>query len=307
MQRRKLGTVVAVLVAAALVGVGISRLDPTAGTSSSVGMSVPAGTKSAAVQAIPGSASGGSGGAVGIADIAPVPAIGPQVIRTGQLTLAVKPGSLRARLDAIGALAQRFGGYVASSQSSDIGGRSGQAVVRIPAARFQTALVAIERLGSVRDESVSGRDVTSQVVDLHARLVNAEAQRQVLLRLMTRATTIAGSIAVENQLQAVELSIEELQGELRQLSNQTSLATITVDLMQNGTPKAAPAGTLGGSFGRSVRAAEHVVAAVVVGLGYVVPIGVSALAVYGCWRALRRLALTRRPASAGPPAGEAQS
>jgi len=305
MQRRKLGTVVVVLVAAALVGVGISRLDQTAGTSSSVGMSAAAGIKSAAVGGNPGNASGG--GAVGIADIAPVPAIGPQVIRTGQLTLAVKPGSLRARLDAIGALAQRFGGYVASSQSSDLGGRSGQAVVRIPAARFQTALVAIERLGSVRDESVSGRDVTSQVVDLHARLVNAEAQRQVLLRLMTRATTIAGSIAVENQLQAVELSIEELQGELRQLSNQTSLATITVDLMQNGTPKAAPAGTLGGSFGRSVRAAEHVVAAVVVGLGYVVPIGAIALAVYGCWRALRRLALTRRPASAGPPAGEAQS
>ena len=298
MERRRWGTVVAVLALAALAGVGISRIGTPSGASSS------GSSAGGAAPVPPAGVRGVATGAIGVADVAPVPSVGSDVIRTGTLTLAVTPGRLRSRLDAVGAIAQRFGGYVASSQSGNADGPSGQAVVRVPSTRFQPALAAIEQLGRVRNESVSGQDVTSQLVDLHARLVNAEAQRQVLLRLMTQATTIAGSIAVENQLQAVELTIEELQGELRQLANQTSLATITVSLVQTGAFKPAPAGTIGGSFGRSLRAAEAVVAAVIVGLGYVLPLGAVVLVIYGCWRGVR-LALTRRPATGGPPAGEA--
>lgn len=299
MERRRVGVAAAVLVAAALAGVGISRIGPAGGSSSS-GTSGPA--PAALGKAAPAPAGGGAGI---VASVSRTPAIGPDVIRTADVTLGVGSSRLRSRLDAVGAVAQRFDGYVASSGIGDLGGRSGQAVVRVPSSRFQPALAAIDHLGTVRAESISGRDVTSQVIDLHARLINAQAQRQVLLRLMSRATTIGGSIAVENQLQAVELTIEQLQGDLRELANQTSLATIAVELVPVGAPHPKPAGTLGGSLGRSLRAAEAVVAAVVVGLGYLLPLAAIALVIYGCWRGLRA-AFTRRPATGGPPAGEAQ-
>ncbi|HUZ83500.1 MAG TPA: DUF4349 domain-containing protein [Gaiellales bacterium] len=236
------------------------------------------------------------------ADLPAAPAA--RVVRTADIGLRVGGGHLRPALDVIRAVAQRAGGYVASSQMIAGGGHAGLIVLRVPAARFTAVLAQVERVGSVRSESVAGQDVSGRFVDLTARLVNAQAQRRVLLGLMTRATTIAESIAVENQLQGVELRIEELQGDLRYLRNQTSMATVAVTVAEARPAPPAPAGTIPGSFRRSLHAAEAVIAAVVIGAGFVLPSALFVLGAYGLWRALRRASLTRRPATGVPP-GEA--
>lgn len=244
-------------------------------------------------------------GAVGASLTLSEPTIAPRVVRTAQVGLRAGHGRVGAVVERIQALAQGFGGYVSSSQTTSFGGRSGQVVLRVPSARFTAALQAVERLGVVRDQSVTGEDVTTQFVDLNARLVNARAQRAVLLGLMARATTIAGSITVEDHLQQVELRIEELTGELRYLGNRTALATITVEVSEAHPPVAGHASTLTRAFQRSWQAVQSVVGALIVAAGAALPPLVLVLIGYGCWRLLRRGGwFTRRPASEGPPAGE---
>ena len=56
----------------------------------------------------------------------------------------------------------------------------------------------------------------------------------VLRRLMNEAQTVSDTIAVENQLASVQGQIDEIQGRLRYLADQTALSTITVEMRERG-------------------------------------------------------------------------
>jgi hypothetical protein len=99
---------------------------------------------------------------------------------------------------------------------------------------FEAALGELRRLGKIVSQSISGQDVTGQVVDLQARLRNWEAQEAVLLQLMAKATSIEDSIVVQRQLQDVQLAIEEIKGQLRALQGQTDFSTISLSLSEAG-------------------------------------------------------------------------
>jgi hypothetical protein len=140
----------------------------------------------------------------------------------------------------------------------------------------------------VRSEAVQGRDVSQQFVDLNARLVNLRAQERVLRGLMHRAATVSGSILVENELSQVQLQIEQATGQVLYLQNRASLSTIAVTVVQAG---AAPvvhhhAGALWKAGRRAVEATVAVVGAVIVGLGYLVPLALLAVLALGAIRLL---------------------
>jgi hypothetical protein len=157
---------------------------------------------------------------------------------------------------------------------------------------FELALGDLRDLGRVEAQSIRGQDVTAEFVDLQARLRNWEAQESVLLRLMSRATTVEQTLRVQRELQDVQLQIEELRGQLRVLNNQTSMGTIEVSMREAGAPlhpgrKAEGGGlTLGEAWDDAVDGFVGVLASVVIGLGYLIPI--IALAALG-WIGYRRL------------------
>jgi hypothetical protein len=233
---------------------------------------------------------------------AAVPRIGPRIVKTGSLSLRVQRGVFQDRFQQATLVAGRYGGFVASSQTGQGKHRSGSLVIRVPADRFEQALGDLKRLGRIESQSISGQDVTGQVVDLEARLRNWQAQETVLLRLMAKADTIEDSIVVQRQLQEVQLAIEELRGQLRVLDDQTAFATVTLSMAEVGFVPARSK-TDGLSFGRGWQLAVDgfvaVFAAVLVGLGYLIPLGLIALAVLAGMLGYRRL---RRPQPADTPA-----
>jgi hypothetical protein len=170
-------------------------------------------------------------------------------------------------------------------------------VIRVPADAFERALSDLRRLGDVTDEEISGEDVTDRFVDLEARLRNWRAQEAILLDLMRRAKTIEDSIVVQTQLQQVQLAIEEIQGQLRLLDDRTSLSTISVTLTEPGAaaPLAGDRPSIGKAWRDALDGFVAVIAALIVGLGYAIPLGLAAL---GLWAALRR----RRAARPAPAA-----
>ena len=219
-----------------------------------------------------------------------------KIIRDGSISIEVPKGDFSKGFDAVTRIADNNGGFVLSSQTR--GQRAGSLTLRIPAKRFDQAMLALRGVGVVQAQSITGRDVTGEFVDLHARLLNLIGQRTVLRNLMSRATTIADTITVESHLQSVQLQIEQIQGQLNLIDNQVAEATVRVDLHEKAVPRPTPAPSvknpsLGSAWHHAVQGFLNVVSAVVVGLGYLIPILVLALAGW-----LLALAIKRRRAAA---------
>jgi hypothetical protein len=240
-----------------------------------------------------GSSSGGGG-------IAPLPTVGggrglqgdelvgPRIIETAQVSLVTRRGEFGRSFDRATQIARTFGGYVESSSTSGVRNKYGQLTIRVPSSRFQQALGQLKTLGRVEGQTLSGQDVTAQYVDLQARRRNWEAQERALLALMARATTIGQTLRIQNELSQVQMRIEELKGQLQVLNDQTTFATIQVAMRERGSathpnePKKDHQSTLGQAWDDARHGFVGVLAAVVVGLGYLIPI-TALLALVWLW------------------------
>jgi hypothetical protein len=80
--------------------------------------------------------------------------------------------------------------------------------------------------------------VTSEYVDVKARITALEATRDSFLDLLSRAKTIGDTLAVQQHVTTVQTQIEELQGQLQVLRDQSEMSTLTVTVDQH--PTAAP-------------------------------------------------------------------
>ncbi|HEX9311635.1 MAG TPA: DUF4349 domain-containing protein [Actinomycetota bacterium] len=277
------------LAVAALAGAACSRRAPTTSGSAPAG----------AIKRVPGPMGPASrpprvGPEANGVPAADLPAIGPRIVKTASLSLRVKDGTFEQRFQDATLVAGRYGGYVSSSETATGKHHSGTLVLRVPADRFEAALGDLKRLGTVGEERVSGQDVTAQFVDLQARLRNWRSQEAVLLGLMSKATSIGDSIRVQDELQQVQLDIEEIQGQLRVLSDESDLSTITVGMAEAGfvQPKPKEGSAIARAWHNALDGFVGVIAAVMVALGYVLPIGLFALI---GWVAVRRM----RPRPAG--------
>ncbi len=201
-----------------------------------------------------------------------------RVIKTAELELEVAASDFATAERAIRDVARRLDGLVQSAAIDDTGDRSGTLAIRVPSASFEAALNELDAIGDVKRQVIEGEDVGEEFVDLQARLRNGQAQERVLLRLMDQADTVKASIRVQRELERVQQGIEQLQGRLRFLADQTSLSTITVELREAGA-EPARVGTLGRAWDEAVDAFFTVISAVVVGAGFVLPMALFALLV----------------------------
>jgi hypothetical protein len=236
------------------------------------------------------------------------PGMAPLIVRTGQLNLEV--AVLDDALAAAEQIVVAAGGYVAASQRQGDGENAGAMVTfRIPVERWETTLAALRKVGAkVLLEQTGSEEVTSQVVDLGARLVNLRATESALQAIMVKATKIPDILEVQAQLTGVRGEIEQLTAQKQSLEERAALATLTVGFslpptvavtqVQEGWDPASEvdraAATLVG-LGQGVANAAIWFSIVLLPLALVLGI-VGGVA----WLAARRL--RRRPAPPTPPA-----
>jgi hypothetical protein len=151
-----------------------------------------------------------------------------KIIRTGQLQLQVADvadATAKARA-AIGAL----GGYIGSSQVSREGDQVYATVTyRIPSDRWDEGLEALRGLAEdVLYEQTDAVEVTSQIVDLDARIINLRASERALQRIAESATRITDVLEVESRLTEVRGEIERLVAQKTNLEDQVGYGTLTV-------------------------------------------------------------------------------
>lgn len=296
--------VVAVVVAGAIVG--------------SVGGSGPAATGTAVSRdaVAPSATSGATGAAAasGAADKAQVTAPSPvppdtgpsavvpgapQVVRTANLRIKLAKGGFGAAFDRVASLAAASGGFVSSSSTASVEeARSGDLTVRVPADRFDTVRQSLGELGTVESQSIRGEDVSGQLVDYDARLRSLQAQEAALLTLVGQAKAVGDVLQVQSSLFSVRQQIEQLKAQKANLDQAVSLATIQVSLFEPGAAVVRPVDdrpSLSRSLSRATDGTVAVVGGMIVVVGYLAPITVLGLLVWGGARVFRR-----RPAGQAP-------
>lgn len=211
-----------------------------------------------------------------------------KVIKTAEVHLRVEEGEFQDAFFRGNGVAEEFGGFVTNSSTSESDGRisSGTLTIRVPAEGFMSALAALRELGEVTSEQSSGRDVTSEFVDLEARLRHLKSQEAFFLRLMDEAKTISDMIQIQGQLASVQLQIEQTQGQLNLINDQTSFSTISVRIFEEGVA-VGPAKGLGRAWEEAVAGFKTVVGGLIVASGWVAPFLAIGLAGYGLWRVSR--------------------
>lgn len=230
-----------------------------------------------------------------------VGALDPQrfLVRTGEMTLTVARGKVSEAAARIVGLTAGYGGYVLTSQISTTDSTAApyaDITVRVPANAYDDAIRRFGALGRVQDVQTSATDVTSQYVDLRARLSQARKVDRRLLGFLARTTTVTEALAVQARIDATQLKVEQLTGQLKALREQVTYGTLTVSLTERGTHHAT--GHRHG-FGAALAASwRHIVGgfeAIVVGLGAIIPFAVllAALAV-AAWYAARAAGRLRR-------------
>jgi len=179
----------------------------------------------------------GSSGAKFDANVvpAPIPAAPNRVVKTGELDLQVGKGQVSATLNRLGSLAAAEHGYIADTHTEESGpAPSGQVTMRIPVQRFEDAVHQARTIAGTKvlGLQTSGQDVTSKYVDLQARIKALQATRSTFLTILSKATTIGETLAVQQRITDVQTQIEQLQGQLRVLGNASALSTLTVTVDQ---------------------------------------------------------------------------
>ncbi|HUY74303.1 MAG TPA: DUF4349 domain-containing protein [Candidatus Dormibacteraeota bacterium] len=297
---KKLIVTVAILAAAAACGGAAS----TTGAGSSLALRSANGTAQSStgqpVKSNPAPAQPAQGGGTtNPAGTDTVPVLqGPPVIRQAQLAITVNSGSFDSKLASVRSLVESEQGYIAGTdaQSSPVDSqiRTGVINFMVPAANFDTTIDLLTKVGKVQSEHIAGTDVSAQYVDLNARLANAQAQRDAMLALLARATSISDIINIQTQVGQITGQIEQLEGQIKYLDQNTAFSSIAVTLTESGAPvQEAQSDSWG--FATALSQAAHnfvtTIDYVVSGLGAVGPFLVLLGLGYLLWR-------RRRPAPA---------
>ena len=137
-----------------------------------------------------------------------------------------------ARFD-VRQIVDRYTGEVSDEQTdTDKDGEvvSAHLVLRVPSADFGEAMTDLEDVADLKFSGRSAEDVTTQVIDTQVRL---RAQRRSIARITTlldRAQDLRDIVLIESQLTRRQADLDSLEQQSSYLRDQTSLATITVDI-----------------------------------------------------------------------------
>jgi len=231
-------------------------------------------------------------------NLAPVPGAPTRVVKTGELDLQVAKGRVSPTLDRVAAIATLERGYVSDSRTAEGGfDPSGEVTLRIPVQNFEDAIARARHItgAKVLALQTTGQDVTSRYVDLQARIKALKQTRATFLQLLSRATTIGETLAVQQQVTDVQTQIEQLQGQLSVLANRSALSTLTVTVDQKVLPlsgkqhhKSGLTKAIDKSVSRFVRGVEAIISIIGPVLLVLLVIAIGWLASTFGYRALRR-------------------
>lgn len=250
-------------------------------------------------------ASDSGGSAAGQADPAILTdvALSQHLIRTGAVEL--ETDDVEKVVDDVYVLARTSRGAV-TAENTSTGGEGTVAhsrmEIRVPVARFDSAVDEIKSFGTYADSTTETVDVTGQVADVASRVRSAEQSIRQLRLLFDQATDLGQIINLEQELSRRQADLEALQAKQRALAAQTTMSTILITVRLSEPDQAPPGSEEQDGFVAGIKQGWDAFVDFVVGashaVGLLLPFALLA-AVLGWlgWWGTRRF----RPAGGGVP------
>lgn len=218
------------------------------------------------------------------------------IVITGSIVMTVEDPTTAA--DKFVEATEAAGGRVESrSEQTNISSPSATLTLRIPSDQLDAVLADIDELGVVDSKNINYDDVTSQRVDLDARIEALQTSVDRLLELMAGATSTEDLLAAESSLTQRQAELDSLQSQRTQLGDQIAYATITVTL--SSTPPVIAEGGFIGAIKEGWNSLVDFAGGLARTIGFLLPWTPVFLIIAGGIYALRR-ALKRRPRRVPP-------
>lgn len=144
-----------------------------------------------------------------------------KVVYTGWFTVDVY--EIRKAQQKLVALVDGMGGYMQETSGNAV-------VVRLPAEKFELIEPELKKLGRLDDAQtrIQSTDITARFVDTELRLKTKKKYLQTLTKMLEQAGTLKDKLEVQKEIARLVEEIESLEGQLRLMSQQVALATVTV-------------------------------------------------------------------------------
>jgi hypothetical protein len=265
------------------------RLGPAFGQAESAPAAGASGEK-ASSKGTEASASGAAGSAVASAPAANGAAASPGRVQQlgASITLTATPEEVQTVADRVSRLTTSEGGFVQSSHV-DEGEKMGEATLTLslPSAKLSDALASLGQLAPVRSESQLLQDITNTYDAARQRLSDATAERQALLRALSKATTEGQIDSLRERLAQNRGSIAQAHTAFQAVSQRASTAEVEVTVIGDGH-----AGSEGLTLHRGLHDAGRVLVVTLVVLliaaTVLLPLALVAIALATARRAWRR-------------------
>jgi hypothetical protein len=166
--------------------------------------------------------------------------------------------------------------------------------LRVPANAFDAVLADLGELGRVGSQQVTTQDVSTQVVDVEARVLSAERTLRRIRELLEQANDFSDVLSLESELARREADLASLKAQQAYLADQTALSTITLTLLRPAPVVQPPADDQPAGFVDGLRvgwdALVGMVTVVLTALGVLVPLLLVLAPAAGlAWWGVRRL------------------
>ena len=161
-----------------------------------------------------------------------IPQSPPQLIKTAEIALVVNSIDDSFR-QASQIVKQQQGDVVGLQDDKPQDGSRRQTAtmrIRVPQDKLETTIEALAKLGTVQRRNLSAEDVTTQLVDFQARVRNLRKTESSLLQIMNRTGSVGDVLKVSQELSKVRESIEQIDAQLKSLTNRVAYSTITLQL-----------------------------------------------------------------------------
>lgn len=237
------------------------------------------------------------------------PTLERQIALSGELVLSVDDPAAAAQQ--LRETAAAFDGFVTweyvvlpTAGEAELARARSQVTLSVPADRFEEAMDAAAGAGSEVSRAVSSTDVTTQVVDVEARVRTLRESIARLEELMTRAGSLEEITALEVELTRRQADLESLLAQQEALRDQVARSSITVTLLTSAQASLAARGGFVAGLAAGWSAFLLVLRVLVTAVGAAIPFVVAAalvsVPVLWWWRR-RRVRRTTPPVPPGEP------
>ena len=138
-------------------------------------------------------------------------------------------------LTAIQNLLKSYGAFLVSSNEMRVDNSlENNLVIRVPSQNLDALVEKLAAQSIYLDyKNITAEDVTTEFVDISARIKAKKAVEERYLELLKQAKTVKDIIEVENQLRQIREEIESTQARINYINRQVSYSTINLQLYES--------------------------------------------------------------------------